>query len=62
MIPGANTTIRRDGSEGKYSLPCRKLFKTVGFEGGVKRRQNVWYWLKEKQGKPEIWEAAKKLF
>jgi hypothetical protein len=21
-----------------------------------------WYWLKEKQGKPEIWQEAKKLF
>ncbi|MCH7604621.1 hypothetical protein IID24_01370 [Patescibacteria group bacterium] len=22
----------KDGSEGKYFLPCRKLFKTEGFE------------------------------
>lgn len=59
------TTIRAKGvgekdfpRVGNYSKP--KVLK----EQFARRRiaTEWWFWLKEKQGKPEIWNEAKKLF
>lgn len=36
--------------------------KTVGFEKNYLWGVEWWFWLKEKQGHPEFWEEAKKLF
>ena len=44
-IPGGSTELTgiEPGEWGREraSLPCRKLFKTEGFEGGAKRRQGM---------------------
>ncbi|MBI2123927.1 MAG: hypothetical protein HYU04_01675 [Candidatus Wildermuthbacteria bacterium] len=45
--------------------PCRKPANEVsarnrGFLGS--EATEWWYWMKEKQGRPEMWEAAKDVF